>query len=145
MGLGPSLDVARDHLARHGKAHLRQSAHPEPADTVSPFQFGVCPFDPCPDLISVLPFGGLLEDIHMIPQTKLGGDLQTEVSGGIAGLAAFGAMVGGPNRTTIEHRTCSACGAIEDRMERTAGGVVGTKYPMVDRFVSPGTLSHKTA
>jgi hypothetical protein len=49
----------------------------------------------------------------MIPQAKLGADLKTEVTDGITSLTAFGAMVGSPHRTQIEHCTRSAGNAVE--------------------------------
>ena len=60
----------------------------------------------------------------MIPQAKLGSDLQTKVSGSFTRLAAFIAMVGSPHRTVIERRTGSTQVSLEDRMEGTTGAVV---------------------
>ena len=124
MGLGPSLYVAGDYLTCHGKAYLCYPTHPESAYSVCSFQFGVRCLDPCTDLVPVLPFGCLLEGIHMIPQANLGGDLQTKIPDRITGLAAFIAMVGSPHRTAIEHRAGPADVAVEDRMEGTTGSVV---------------------
>ena len=41
----------------------------------------------------------------MIPQADLRGDLETKISDGVTGLAAFIAMVGVPYRTLIKYRT----------------------------------------
>ena len=68
--------------AKHTFASL---THPESSDAVRSFQFGVRCLDPCTDPVPVLPFGGLLEGIHMIPQANLGGDLQTEVPDSVTG------------------------------------------------------------
>jgi len=67
----------------------------------------------------------------VIPQAKLGSDLQTKIPDRIPGLAASIAMVGSSHRTGIELGTGSAYGAIEDRMERTTGGIVTAQYTVV--------------
>src|SRR5664279_4382440 len=105
MGLGPSLYVAGDYFTCHGTAYFCCPTHTKSADSMSSFQFGVRCFDPCTDLVPVLPCSCLLKGIHMITQANLGGDLQTEIPDGITGLAASIAMVGRPHRTAIEHRT----------------------------------------
>jgi hypothetical protein len=51
-------------------------------------------------------------------------------------------MVGRPYRTTIEHRTGATQFTIEDRMEGAAGRVIATQYSMIERTVTPGTVSH---
>src|SRR5208283_5539212 len=144
MGLGPSLYVAGDQFTCHGKAYFHQPAHPKSADSVRSFQFGVRCFDPCADLIPVLPFSCLLDDVHPIPQAKLAGDLQTKVPGGITGLAASIAMVGSPHRTLVEHRARSTGVSVEDRMEGTAGAVVAAQYAMVCGTMAHGTCSYQT-
>jgi hypothetical protein len=111
---------------------------------VRSFQFGVRCFDPCADLVPVLPFGGLLKDIHVIAQPNLGSDLQTKIPDGSAGLTAFRAMVGSPYGTVIEHRARPTYVTSKDRMERTAGRVVAAEHPMVDWLVAAGILGHKT-
>ena len=120
LGSGPSLYVAGDYLACHGKAYFCHPAHTKSADAVRSFQFRVRCLDPCTDLVPVLPCGCLLEGIHMIPQANLGGDLQTKIPDRITGLAASSAMVGSPHRTVIEHRTGPTKVTIEDRMEGAA-------------------------
>ena len=79
----------------------------------------------------------------MIPQAKLGSNLQTEIPDRIPGLAAFVAVVGSPYRTVIELGTCPTQVAIEDRMEGTAGAVVAAEYPMVYRAMAHGAFSDK--
>jgi hypothetical protein len=144
MGLGPSLYVTGNHLTCHDKTDFCRSTHTKPADSVRSFQFGVRCFNPCPDLVPVFPFTRLLNNIHMIPQTKLGDDLQTKVTDGVTGLTASGAMVGSTHRTVVEHRTRPAGVSVKDGMEGTAGGVVAAEHAMVDRAMSHGTFGHKT-
>ena len=144
MGLGPSLYVAGHQLTRHRKAYLCYSTHTESTDPMCSFQFRVRCLDPCTDFIPVLPFGCLLEDIHLIPQTKLASDLQTKITNRIPGLTAFIAMVGSSHRTSIEHRACPTQVAIKDRMEGTTGSVVAAEYPMVYRTMSHGAVHHTT-
>lgn len=144
MGLGPPLYVAGDQLACHGEAYFCQPVHPKSADSVRSFQFGVCCFDPCADLIPVLPFSCLLDGVHPIPQAKLGGDLQTKIPDRVTGIAAFQTMVGSPHRTSIEHRARSTEVSVKDRMERTAGAVVTAQYAMVFGTMAHGTCSYQT-
>ena len=108
MGFGPSLDVARDYFTCHHETYFCDTTHPKSADAVRAFQFGVRCFDPCTDPIPVFSVSGLLERVHIIPQTDLGGNLQTEVPDGVAGVAPFGTMVGSPHWTLLEHRTGAA-------------------------------------
>jgi hypothetical protein len=105
MGLGPSLYIAGDNLTCHGKAYLCYPAHPESSDSMRSFQFGVRCFNPCTDLVPVLPFSCLLEGIHLIPEANLRGDLQTKVPDGVTGVAAFLTMVGSSHRTVAKLRT----------------------------------------
>ena len=101
-------------------------------------------FDPCTNLVPVLPFSGLLDGIHSDPQAKLGSDLQTKVPDRFTGLAAFVAVVRSSYRAPIEHRARSTGVSVKDRMERTTGAVVAAQYAMVYGTITHGTSGRRT-
>ena len=144
MGPGPSLYVAGDNLAGHGKAHLREAADTEFAYPVCSLQLGVRRLDAGTDPVPLSPLRRLLECIHLIPQAKLLGDLQAEVPGGVTGTASFLTVIGSPYGTAFKHLTGTADIAVEDGMKGTALRVVAAQYAVVYRAVSHGTAGYTT-
>ncbi len=55
MGPGPSLDVAGDQFAGHGKEDFSHPADTEFADAVRSFQFGIGRLDAGTDFITLFP------------------------------------------------------------------------------------------
>jgi len=106
-------------------------------------QFGVGSLNACPDPVSVLPFGLLLDCVHMIPEAKPGSDLQTEVPNRITGVTTFIPMVGSAHRAPIKQGTRSTECSVKDRKERAIRCFLGAQHAVVDGVVPHGTRGNK--
>jgi hypothetical protein len=87
-------------------------------------QFRIRSLNPGTNLISLLPFLRLLQDIHLIPKPDFGSDLQAEIPDGVSRVAAAMTMIRSAHGTLIEHFTGPANAPAKHRMERTARGVI---------------------
>ena len=144
MGLGPSLYIACYHFAGNCKTNFWCSAYTKLAEPMESFQFRVGGFNPRTDFIPVFPFSSLLIGIHLIPQSKFGGDLQAKITDCVARFAASTAMIESSHWTLIEHFTGSANVSIENRMQRMARFVIATEDAVVYRAMTHGAIGCKT-
>ena len=103
MGIGPSLDIAGNQFAGHGKEDFDRPADTELADSVRSLQLRVSGLDSRTDFITLFPLRRLLIGIHLISQSQFCGDLQSEVADRVSRLAAALAMVGRANRALVQH------------------------------------------
>ena len=141
MGLAPSFDITGYQFAGHGKEDFNRPADTELTDSVRSLQLGIGSLDARTNFVALFPLLRLLISIHLVSQSQLSGDFQSEIADCVPRLAAPLAMVWRSHRALVQHSARAAGIAVEDGMERTAGGIVSAENTVIYRFVPHRTLN----